>query len=128
MKNFNEWNNIGDNKTPHQVIINATYVASIQFLEANSKNANYSVLTRVMLNPSGAYFNGDSVLIRNRYLETEEEAKQYMERQMKKIQKQYFYDKTPNVIPNHGNKSSYYSFNLSKENRKKYKEVIETLS
>lgn len=127
LTDYNEWFNIGTERTPHQIIMNATYLASIQFLEANSKNANYSVLTRVMLNPSGAYFKGESVVIRNRYLETKEEALDYMERQMEKIQNQFFFEKSPDVIPNHGNKNSYYGFYLSREDRKNYKEVLKSI-
>jgi hypothetical protein len=125
--NYNDWENISDERTPHYIIMNATYLASIQFLEANSKNANYSVLTRVMLNPSGKYFEGESVVIRNRYLEDRQEAMEYMQRQMDKIQKQFFYEKSPIIIPNHGNKNSYYGFYLSRENRKSYKDVLQEL-
>jgi hypothetical protein len=124
---YNQWYNIGDERNPHQVIMNATYLSSVQFLEANSKNANFSVLTRVMLNPSGAFFEGESVVIRNRYLDSREEAMNYMKRQMDKIQKQFFYEKAPAVIPNHGNRNSYYGFYLSRENRKNYKEVLQEL-
>lgn len=125
LDNVNSWYNIGTDRTPHQVIINATYLASIQFLEANSKTSNYSVLTRVMLNPSSLYFKGESVVIRNRYLDTYEEAMDYMQRQMEKVKKQFFYELAPSVIPNHGNRDSYYGFYLSKQNRSEYKNILQ---
>lgn len=125
LKDYNKWHNIGTEKTPHYVIQNATYVASIQFLEASSKNANYSILTRVMLNPSGAYFKGETVVIRNRYLEERDTAIQYLNRQMNKIEKQFFDSKAPDIIQNHGSRNSYYGFYLSKENRNNYKNVLQ---
>lgn len=125
LKKHNNWIDIGSEKNPHKIVMNATYLASTQMLEANSKNANYSVLTRIMLNPTSAFFEGESVIIRNRYLKTYEEAVNYMERQINKISKQFFYSKAPIIIKNHGNRNSYYGFHLSKEKRENYQKALQ---
>ncbi len=127
---YNQWAEVNDSERIMAVIENATYRGEVVGFYSKGGSGRFGVTTRVYLNPDSNLVPEElkhhittAAVNRIRYVDTEAEGLDYIEKQKEKLKNDYFNEIMPKVLKDHGKPGSDYAFHCDKTVRRNFNQL-----